>query len=301
MILTLRSLADQFFACITVTNAPGTVAYYRRHVERFLEHVGEIPISELKPPALIAWGRSWHQVQAVQRLFNWAVNEAGLLEQSPFRRVKRPRLGRRKRTLQRGQVVELLRRAGPRFRAYLLALRETIARPQEIRALTWEDLHAVDGQGDAIAALAQGGAFFVLHKHKAQALAADPDRPRILLISPRLGRLLARLASVRCSAQGPIFLRDDGAAWTNNAVRLRMRRLRRRCGLHPDARGENIVCYTFRHTGATRATSLGVRDRQLAELMGHTTTRMTARYQHLETAHLREAFDKLNPDRRKSQ
>jgi integrase len=76
---------------------------------------------------------------------------------------------------------------------------------------------------------------------------------------------------------------------------LRMSRLRKRLGLSRDARGEQLVCYSVRHTGATRAAAAGVRDRILADIMGHTNTRTTARYQHLEVSHLTAAIESIRP------
>ena len=51
-----------------------------------------------------------------------------------------------------------------------------------------------------------------------------------------------------------------------------------------------MVCYTWRHSAATEATLRGIRDRVLAELLGHASTRMTERYQHLDFADLVRCF-----------
>src|SRR6185295_4351794 len=58
-------------------------------------------------------------------------------------------------------------------------------------------------------------------------------------------------------------------------------------GVGRDRHGETIVPYTFRHTAATLASAAGVRDRLLADALGHTETSTTARYQHLATEHIR--------------
>jgi site-specific recombinase XerD len=71
-------------------------------------------------------------------------------------------------------------------------------------------------------------------------------------------------------------------------------RLRDKVGLGPDENGEQVVAYTMRHTSATRASARGVRDRVLAELMGHTSTTTTQRYQHLQADHLAEAIKRVN-------
>jgi integrase/recombinase XerD len=89
-----------------------------------------------------------------------------------------------------------------------------------------------------------------------------------------------------------LFLNSRGAPWTSSALRIAVRRACRRLGLD-ETHGEKIVAYTIRHTAATAATVAGVRDRHLADLMGHSTTRTTARYQHLDVEHLRKAAELL--------
>jgi len=91
-----------------------------------------------------------------------------------------------------------------------------------------------------------------------------------------------------------VFLNRRGLPWTANAVRCRMRRLRKKLALVPDANGENVVAYTLRHTAATRACTSAVPDRVLADLMGHTSTSTTARYQHPQLNHLAEAIKQAN-------
>lgn len=293
MACSLQQIAHDFFEVIQLTNAPGTVANYRRHINNWLKSVEGKSVEDLRAIDLLRWGKTWHQIQAVQRLFAWAVDDAELLQRHPFRRVKKPPLGERRRTLSRKQFLTIARGAGRCFRNFLLAMRESIARPQEIRALCWEHLHA-QGEGQSLLnAAREGQACFVLAEYKARKRRKDPTRPRIILVSPRLGRLLTRLATQTEILQGPVFLNSKGQAWTANAVRLRMRTLRRQLQLPADARGENIVAYTVRHTQATAAAAAGVRDRILAELMGHTSTRTTARYQHLDIEHLRTAFQSL--------
>ena len=62
----------------------------------------------------------------------------------------------------------------------------------------------------------------------------------------------------------------------------------------PDANGENVVAYTLRHTAATRACTSGVPDRVLADLMGHTSTDTTRRYQHPRLDDLARAIRQAN-------
>jgi len=290
---TLKWLIEEFLSCIHVTNEKSTVEYYGRYCRRFLRDIGDLPLSELKAKHLIAWGETWHHVQAIKRLFAWGVNEGEVITRNPFVKVRKPAAGRRKRVLKRKTMLLMMRRSDRYFRRFLLAMRETLGRPQEIRALCWEFLRAEDGREDVISALVEGRACFVLEEYKSRKRRLDPEAPRILLVSKRLARLLLRMVRGKVEVSGYVFLNTKRKPWTNNAVRCRMRQLRRKLDLTKDHRGENIVAYTIRHTQATNAAIKGVRDKVLADLMGHTSTRTTERYQHLEVAHLRDAIDGL--------
>lgn len=272
---------------------PGTVREYRRHFRSWLSFTSDIIVEELRAHHLLRWGKTWHQIQAVQRLFNWSCETAGLTTVNPFKRIKRPPLGERRRVLTRRQCLMLMRDSCWQFRDFLLGMRETLARPQEVRALRWEHLQWPGGARARALTLTGGGGMFVLDAYKARERRADPNRPRVILVSARLGRLLCRLSCGRPNLTGPVFMNTEGQAWTANALRLQMQRGRERLGLGVDHRGEQIVCYSFRHTMATQASAAGVKDRILAELMGHTSTRTTARYQHLDVEHLAQALRKV--------
>lgn len=265
-------------------------AYFHR---RFLASIGDVEVQTLKTVDLLNWGESWHEIQTVQRLFNWAFHDAAMLESNPFAKIKKPYRPQRRRVLSRDEMARLFRKAKPEFRAFLLAMRETIARPQEIRSLQWEDIQLTGPSTDFTSTLLSGRACFVLWEFKCKERRRDSDTPRLIPISRRLGRLLLRLKSRKENSAGPIFLNRLGKPWTNNASRLRMRRLRNALGWGPDRRGESIVCYSLRHTSATFAASIGIRDRTLADIMGHTNTKTTSRYLHLSTEHLQLALDQI--------
>lgn len=54
----------------------------------------------------------------------------------------------------------------------------------------------------------------------------------------------------------------------------------------------------WRHTFASDLTMAGHSDRTVADLLGHTTTKMVKRYAHLTAAHLRQAVESVSPDRK---
>lgn len=257
--------------------AKGTHAYYLHHLSNWSAKFGDTDVSLIRPIDLMLWGKCWHAVQAVKRLFRWA-EDAGLIVASPVARVRKPPAGRRTRVLDRREQLQALRRANRPFRYFLLALRESIARPQEVRELRWSEL----------VQLPSGMLYACQAEFKGRRRRSNPNATRVIPISPRLQRLLERLRRRRSSPEGCIFVNTRGLPWTGNAVRIAMATLRIDAKL---AGGEErVVCYTWRHTAATAATIRGLPDRVLADLMGHTTTRTTARYQHLKAEDLLRAF-----------
>lgn len=291
MAMRLKRLIDQFLEWCENTRKPATTANYRWLLRKFSAAVGNPPIDQLKPVHLTSYAKTWHEVQAVQRLMQWAKDDLEIVDRNVFARVKRPPAGQRTRILSPVELLAYLRRCRLAYRRFLLGMRETIARPQEIRALRWEQLQAELPRQSIEEALRSGRAIFVMREYKARARRLDPSVPRVLLVTRRLGRLLLRLRRrLGPNPTGPVFLNSQGRAWSSNAVRCCMRRLRRHFRNDKDP-AERIVTYSLRHSIATIAVALGVRDRVLADLMGHASTRTTARYQHLQVEHLRPAMD----------
>lgn len=296
--ITLKSVTNKFLAWADVALSPGTVRSYRHHLAHFLKSTKNKQVRNLRPVHLTTAQRSWHDWQAVQRMMNWAVDEAGLFKANPFRKVKAPGRNERKRILSPVEIARFIRRAHREWRLYLFALRELAARPQEIRAVQWDDLQSQDPAMPLDEALRTGLAVFVLHEFKDRKKRKEADAPRVLLVTRRLGRLLLRLRRRSSPAEGPVFRNTRGLAWTKNAVRCMMRSLRRRLQVIPDKRGENVVAYTFRHSTATLAAARGIVDRVLADWLGHVETRTTRRYQHLSVGHIREALKRLDRPKR---
>lgn len=289
----LSFVVNRFLAWADKCLAKSTVDVYRHYFRRFMLHHGDLPISKLRPAHLSEWADTWHACQAMKRLFNWATLDAGLATLHPFERVKHPPKGARRRIFKRVEMLQLLRATPYDLRALLIAHRETMARPQELREATWEHIQAEDKSLTPRRALETGKACIVLHDFKARKRRRIATAPRVILLSPRACRLLLRLLRDCPGVTRPIFVTAAGSRWTPNAVRCRFRRLRAWLPFARDSRGEAFTPYTFRHTGATLASAAGVRDRLLADVLGHVETSTTARYQHLSLDHLRAAMEKL--------
>ncbi len=298
MSYTLSQLIHHFLNWTAANRAAGTVAGYRRHLDAFAVHVAAVQVADLKAHHLLTWGTTWHRIQAVQRLFSWAKNEAELIERNPFARVIKPRPGGRRRILTHKELATLLRNVRHDFRSLLIASRETLCRPQEVRALKWEELHHDETTRSIDDALISGHAFFRLTEFKSRSRRRDHLATRIIPISARLGRQILRKKRDTIRHVGAVFLTFRGAEWCKEKIRNRMRSARRRARLVADGRGEQVCLYTLRHTMATIASARGVSDRVLADLLGHSTTRTTARYQHLQLAHMIAAMRRIH-DRRK--
>lgn len=280
-------LVKRFLAWARQALHKTTVNVYRHYFQKFLEEVGDLAVNRIKPARVTAWAKTWHASQAIVRLFRWALDDAGLIKSNPLARVKHPPKGERKRIITRGEQALMLRACDPELRALLIGYRETFARPGELRAATWGDVYPKTTRANLRTALAAGDASIVLWDYKNRKQRRTPNEPRIILLSPRVGRLLCRLMRGELDTAAKIFQTAAGKGWTPNAVRCRLRKLRSRLNLKRDARGENLVPYTFRHTGATEATAAGIRDRILADLLGHTETSTTRRYHHLDVGHVR--------------
>jgi integrase len=166
--------------------------------------------------------------------------------------------------------------AGARFRQLLIFLRYTGARPGEASSLEWEDINLEK-------------AVIVLHRHKTSRT-QRVKKPRVIPLHPVVLKLLIHIR--RRGEPGPlVFLNHRQTAWNRSNLSLRVRRARAAAGVPGEAK-----LYGLRHGFGTRSILNGVDLKTLAELMGHTTTRMTEHYVHLvgHQAHLAAAMLRAN-------
>ena len=291
---TIASIIELYLAHIESRRAPRTYENCRYYLQLFAEAHGYRLISESKPIHLTNWldrNPQWESdwtlsnvVGTVQRPFNWAARQE-LINRNPFRTV-RHRTGAPRRPMTDEEFRVLLRATarsrrgrtrkrpspGERFRQVLFFLRYTGMRPGEMAALTWND---IDLDGGVI----------ILHEHKTSKTQRVP-KPRVV---PLVVKLLIRIRSRQDPETKHVFLTSCGTPWSRHSLGLRMRRLREKAGLPKD-----LKLYGIRHNFGTKSVMNGVDLKTLAELMGHSTTRMTEHYVHLvgRDKHLAAAMKK---------
>lgn len=273
----------------TKNRAPRTAEFYDGQLKKLLPSLGGLDCLELRPYHLLELKSTWHLVLSLQRLYRWAVEEQQILPTNPLLKLVRPRLGARSRTLTPLEGLRFLRASRLDFRRFLFAARETAARPQELRTLEWPQLRWEGGFPALEGALRAGECYFELLDYKGKNRRTDPGETRIIPVSPRLGRLLWRLARGH-SLQGLIFRTDKGKHWTRNSLRLRMGRVRQRVDVPLTAGGEKIVCYSWRHSTATELAGQGMQTSILQLLLGHAHIKTTQRYLHVRKKHLLDAW-----------
>jgi len=281
--VTVRRVVELFLANATRGNCDDVTASRRRIFKAFLSAYGERLVETCKPFDLVAfvnsnqqWRSDWtirSVVAMVQRPFNWAAR-MGLIARNPFGGISHPS-GESGRPMTDEEFRSLLRSTDARFRRVLMFLRLTGCRPGELAALRWENV-----------AIAQ--ASIVLRKHKT--VRATKDRkPRVIVLVPPVVALLGfmmREQTYTINPNSPVFQNANGGAWTRFSLAARIKRLKKRLGLPEDCR-----LYALRHRFGTQAVMNGLDTKTLAQLMGHTSTRMTEHYIHLsgQADHLREA------------
>lgn len=272
--------------------AADTYRIHRYYGQSLAERCGTVLAVQFKPLHVTDWigymmdadrvakqkgARAWKDTTAYNarriafRIMNWA-KEEGWLASNPLAGMKRPKPFLRRRAMTDDEFHSLHKAAKPAFADLLFALRETGARPKELRDLQWDDVQ---------------GRRCVLGKHKT---AKKTGEPRIITLSRAMVSLLKRR---KADAKGSyVFTNVYGKPWTMNAVRLQFTNLRRRLGLAPD-----LCAYLARHGFGTRAILRGVDPMTVATLMGHKSLDMVSKvYVHLsdQEEHLRDAVEKIN-------
>lgn len=286
VMFTVSHLVDSFQNSLTVgvrlgQIKPATQTFYSFQLKKLLRAVGTFPAAELRAHHLVSVEFSNHFVRALKRLFQWASDEE-LVPKNAFAKLKAPPTGQRTRVLSAEEFERLVTCASAAFGRYLRIAKETAARPGELRELRWASVRLDER-------------VILLTSFKAKDKRRDGMKVRRIPLTPLAVSLLAEIYAERPNL-GPddcVFVGKAGKPWGANALRCQMRTARERAGLNTEGR-ERVVCYTLRHTRATDLTRKRVDSNTLAEIMGHTTTQMTRRYQHLSADDLNSVIDQAD-------
>lgn len=280
----LPNLCDEFLDDVKARKAESTFVGYRNRLTRALRsldvqpRVGEVTKWHLSKIDRALTGAGKYSpttirdtIATLQTVFSWACKNE-LLEDNPIRDYEKPAARERTRIVTPNEFQSLLRGADVRFRQVLLALRLTGCRPKEVRTLIWEWVDLDSG-------------LWILPDHKTITQQRNP-RPRIIPLPGPILRLCEHLQDTSQSPEHHVFLNSHGKPYSKDCFCRKFDRLRTKVGIKRKA-GESLVLYSNRHTFGTNAAGK-VTDIELAEVMGHTDTRTTRRYVHLNHDRLRD-------------
>jgi integrase len=248
--------------------SPETHRNLRWFGEMFAEHSGYVLASALKPYHLTRWieEKNWGQTternarRSIFRAFSWAC-EQGILANNPLKGMKCPRANIRQRAMTDAEFRVLLRHSDKDFKVLLFGLRETGARPKELRTLIWSFV-----QADRL----------VLPFHKT---AHKTGQPRVIYLTSAMQKLMEVMR--RHASSEFVFLNARHQPWTVNAMRLRIARIKQKTDLAKD-----VCVYLLRHAWGTNAILNGVDPLTVAACMGHTSLEMISKvYVHLADKH----------------
>jgi len=273
----VADVIEAFLAWSQKHVSPETQHGYQFYGQSFAERWGLVLASDLKPFHVTQWvdEREWGKTteynarRSIFRIFSWADDE-GILPKNPLKGLRRPKPKPRQRALRPEEYRSMLGASDGPFRRLLFALRQTGARPKEVRTLRWTQVRSDR---------------WVLEEHKT---VAYTGKPRVIFLTRPMQKLMAFLRHRATSEY--VFLNTRGRPWKNYAVCLRVQRLKRKLGLAAD-----VCVYLARHAFGTNAILNGVDPMSLKELMGHSSLEMISTvYVHLadQHSHLNEAVEK---------
>jgi integrase len=298
---TVASVLEAYQASALQRLAASTVATAKPYLQSFAEAHGWRTVREVTLEHLESWlsehpewVSDWTKNFAVRQIktaFNWALNKSKMISGHPFVGYSPPE-GEARRDVTPEEFQTILRASGnrgyrkrptpsARFRQICVFLWFTGCRPGEAAKLEWRH---VDFKRNRI----------VLPEHKTARRQKRPG-PRIIPLHPVMVRLLTWIRNLKQPGDH-VFLTHRKTPWNKNTLCQRLHRARRLLSIPKDAK-----LYGMRHAFGTRGVTSGAVDlKTLAQLMGHTTTRMTEHYLHLagQDAHLAAAMLRVNAPRR---
>lgn len=227
---------------------------------------GEMLVRDMKPYHLtdfIEAKPSWKSVSTrransnfIRAAFQWAANQERI-DRNPFKRVRYAEAERRPDMPD--EILERLCLAASKpFERFLRFLRLTGCRIGEANQALWPDMDLDRG-------------VWVIPQHKTRKITG---KAKVVALIPQAVELL----KPHFQEGGPVFLNCEGLPWTDDALRMYLKRLKRRLGItHP------ATCHGIRHAMASAAIAAGAPMKLVAAQLGHQNLATTEKYYcHLE-------------------
>lgn len=263
--ITFRKVADLYLAHCHRTTVPNTFYQRKLYLQKFVNRVKRLPVSELKVRHVSEWEAAnphWSRstVATVRSIvlacLNWADKE-GLIDGHPLRKLKAGRYDRRERILTDTEKAAI-RAAVPEYLLdFLDTLALTGARPySEVARLT---AAMIDWKVGIIP----------LGEHKN----AKKGKPRTIYLTPPLEAILRR--KVAEYPTGLLFRTRRGVRWTAPHMHYWLRKLERTLKI------PRISLYAWRHTMITEALERGLTGDLVSELVGNSPLTIAKHYSKL--------------------
>ena len=278
---TLADLIDRYRREVLPGKSPSTQINQTLHLAWWRQQLGARLLSEVTPACLsecrdlLSETRAPATVNgylaALSHAFTTAVTEWQWLEDSPLRRVRRPREPQgRVRFLSDEERERLLKACQAGSNRYLypivvLAL-STGARKQELLRITWPDVD--------------------LHRARILLQHTKNGERRALPLAGRALEEIQQLAPVRRLDTPLVFPRADGRRPID--IRPAWVRALREAGI------SDFRFHDLRHSAASYLAMTGASLAEIAEVLGHKTLSMVQRYAHLSETHISGVVARMN-------
>lgn len=292
---TVAAVVHLFLTWSKEHSEASTHEFYSRPLTSFVEAVGtKLTSASLKPFHVTRWlddrykGKSSNYrrnaIRAVQRAFNWAVDE-GYLDKSPVKRIRKPQATPRDVIISAENwqtligILQSRGEAGQAFLDLLTIMRQTGCRPKEAR--TVEARH-LDHKAKCLV--------FERKIRLADGTERDESKGgierRVVPLTDEAFATCARLALKHPT--GPLFCNSTSNPWDRGQIKHWFKRLDGSTGrpskqkARHERLGMRLNAYAIRHTWATEALERGVDPITVATIMGHKDiTQLMKTYQHL--------------------
>jgi integrase len=262
--------------------SPGTCNYYRQSLEGkakkrksfvpFIDFVGEMSVDEFGEYVVKDWidthyahgSDTYHNtlLRPIKRAFKWATTKQSgrLISENPIDELQITAADSREIEITDAQWAEIEVKAEGPFLDLLIVLKETGARPQELRAAESKHLQSNGGKPR-------------LYFAKPVKKTRGKQKPRKIYLNERAFAICRRLAEQYPT--GPLFRNEDCNAWTKNALGCKCKRMKLDFRFFP---------YALRHKFCTDKLKQGMPPATVAELLGNSVDMVSKVYNQLGLA-----------------